>query len=99
METARPNSRARFDRFEIDLTTGELLKSGERIPLQDQPFQILRLLIEAAPEVVTREQIRASLWPSDTFVDFDLAINTAIKKLRQTLDDTVYDPKFIQTVA
>jgi DNA-binding winged helix-turn-helix (wHTH) protein len=100
MATARPNSRcARFDRFEIDLVTGELLKSGERIPLQDQPFQILRLLIEAAPEVVTREQIRASLWPSDTFVDFDLAMNTSVRKLRQALDDSVDRPKFIQTLA
>jgi Tol biopolymer transport system component/DNA-binding winged helix-turn-helix (wHTH) protein len=100
MATARPCPRcARFDQFEVDLAAGELRKSGQRIPLQDQPFQILRLLIEAAPEVVSREQISSVLWPSDTFVDFDLAINTAVKKLRQALDDSVDDPKFIQTVA
>ena len=69
------------------------------LPLQDQPFQILRLLIEAAPEVVTREQISSVLWPSDTFVDFDLAINTAVRKLRQALDDSPDQPRFIRTLA
>lgn len=100
MATARPCSRcARFDQFEVDLAAGELRKCGQRIALQDQPFQILRLLIEAAPEVVTREQIKSTLWPTDTFVDFDLAINTAVRKLRQALDDSVDHPKFIQTLA
>ena len=99
MATARPCSRcARFDQFEVDLAAGELRKSGQRVALQDQPFQILRLLIESAPEVVTREQISSVLWPSDTFVDFDLAINTAVRKLRQALDDLVDQPKFIQTL-
>ena len=100
MATARPCSRcARFDKFEVDLAAGELRKSGERVALQDQPFQILRLFVESAPEIVTREQISSGLWPSDTFVDFDLAINTAVRKLRQALDDSVDQPKFIQTLA
>ena len=100
MATARPCSRcARFDKFEVDLAAGELRKSGQRVALQDQPFQILRLLIESAPEVVTRERISSVLWPSDTFVDFDLAINTAVRKLRQALDDSVDQPKFVQTLA
>ena len=100
MATARPCSRcARFDKFEVDLAAGELRKSGQRVALQDQPFQILRLLIESAPEVVSRERISSVLWPSDTFVDFDLAINTAIRKLRQALDDPADHPKFVQTLA
>jgi DNA-binding response OmpR family regulator len=81
MATTRSCSRsARFDRFEVDLVAGELRKSGQLIALQDQPFQILRLLIEAVPGIVTHEQISSVLWPSNTFVDFDLAINTAIRK-------------------
>lgn len=84
MATASPARRcARFDQFEVDLAAAELRKSGQRIALQDQPFQILRLLVEAAPEIVTREQIRSALWPSDTFVDFDLAINTAVRRGQQ----------------
>ena len=100
MAIASPARRcARFDQFEVDLAAAELRKSGQRIALQDQPFQILRLLVEAAPEIVTREQIRSALWPSDTFVDFDLAINTAVRKLRQALEDSIDQPKFIQTLA
>ena len=78
MATASPARRcARFDQFEVDLAAAELRKSGQRIALQDQPFQILRLLVEAAPEIVTRNRMDEH-WPSDTFVDFDLAINTAV---------------------
>ena len=100
MATASSTRRcARFDQFEVDFNIGELRKSGQRIALQDQPFHILRILLESAPEVVTREQISAVLWPSNTFVDFDLAINTAIRKLRQALEDSADQPKFIQTLA
>ena len=99
MATASPTRRcARFDQFEVDFAIGELRKSGQRIPLQDQPFQILRLLLESAPES-SRDKINSTLWPSDTFVDFDLAVNTAVRKLRQALDDSVDQPKFIQTLA
>lgn len=99
MATASPARRsARFDQFEVDFAAVELRKSGRRVPLQDQPFQILRLLIESAPEVVPRDKINAALWPSDTFVDFELAVNTAVRKLRQALGDSIDQPKYIQTV-
>jgi Tol biopolymer transport system component/DNA-binding winged helix-turn-helix (wHTH) protein len=90
---------ARFDHFEVDLSARELRKSGQRVPLQEQPFQILRLLLEAAPDLVSREQINSTLWAPGTFVDFDLAVNTAVRKLRQALEDSVDRPKFIQTLA
>ena len=83
---------ARFDRYSVDLSSGALLRSGVRIPLQEQPFQVLRLLLDADGKVVTREQLREALWPGDTFVDFDHSVNTAIKKLRQALGDTPTTP-------
>ena len=90
---------ARFDAFEANLSTGELRKRGQRIPLQEQPFQILRLLLEAAPEPVTREQIIAALWSAETFVDFDIGVNTAVRKLRLALNDSVDHPQFVHTLA
>ncbi len=101
MATPRPTSSSsvRFDDFEINLSTGQLSRFGQSIPLQDQPFQILRLLLEAAPELVTREEIGTTLWPSDTFVDFELGINTAVRKLRHALDDSVENPRYVQTLA
>ncbi len=75
-----------------------MLRSGVRVPIQDQPFQVLRLLLEAEGKVVTREQLRAALWPEDTFVDFEHGVNTAVKKVRQALEDSVDRPKFIETL-
>lgn len=89
---------ARFDRCSVDLTTGALLRSGIRVPLQGQPFQVLRLLLEAEGKVVTRDDLRTALWPEDTFVDFELGVNTAVKKLRQALDDSAEHPRFIETL-
>ena len=89
---------ARFDRYSVDLTSGALLRSGLRIPLQGQPFQVLRLLLEAEGKVVTREALRAALWPEDTFVDFELGVNTAVKKLRQALEDSADHPRLIETL-
>ena len=74
-----------FGTFEVDLRTGSLRKSGARIKLQEQPFQILAMLLEKPGDMVTREELRQKLWPADTFVDFDNGLNTAIKKLRDTL--------------
>ena len=90
---------ARFDQFEIDLTSGELLTPGApSVRIQQQPLQVLRLLLEADGRVVTREQLRVALWPNDTFGDFEHGVNTAVKKLRQALGDSVENPKFVETV-
>jgi DNA-binding winged helix-turn-helix (wHTH) protein/Tol biopolymer transport system component len=89
---------ARFDRYSVDLSSGSLFRSGVRVPIQGQPFQVLRLLLEADGKVVTREELRQELWPNDTFVDFDLGVNTAVKKLRQALEDSAERPRFIETL-
>jgi cholera toxin transcriptional activator len=89
----------RFGVFEVDATSGELRKSGVRLRLQDQPFQVLILLLERPDEVVTREDLRQKLWPADTFVDFDHSLNTIINKLREVLGDSASNPRFIETLA
>ncbi|HEY6267751.1 MAG TPA: winged helix-turn-helix domain-containing protein [Candidatus Acidoferrum sp.] len=89
---------ARFDVFEADLRAGELYKAGRKIKLQVLPFQVLAALLERPGEVVTREEFVKSLWPGDTFVDFDHSLNTAIKKLRQALGDDKKKPRFVETL-
>src|SRR4051812_5188911 len=89
----------RFGPFEADLKTGELRKSGSRLRLQEQPFQVLAMLLARPGELVTREELRQRLWPADTFVDFDHSLNTAINKLRDTLGDSASAPKYIETLA
>jgi len=99
MATSRSTlSFARFDHFELDLNSGQLFRSGKRVPIQDKPLQVLRLLLEAQGVVVTREQVRSALWPQDTFVDFEHGVNTAVKKLRQALEDSAERPKFVETL-
>jgi Tol biopolymer transport system component/DNA-binding winged helix-turn-helix (wHTH) protein len=89
----------RFDQLQVDLSSGDLRKSdGGTTRIQQQPLQVLRLLLQAKGRVVTREQLRGALWPEDTFVDFEHGVNTAVKKLRQALEDSVENPKFIETV-
>jgi cholera toxin transcriptional activator len=88
-----------FGVFELDLVAGELRKSGMKLRLQGQPFQVLVLLLERAGDVVTREELQQSLWPSDTFVDFDHSLNTAINKLRDTLGDSASSPRYIETLS
>lgn len=88
----------RFGAYQVDLRAGELLKDGRKIKLQVQPFRVLSLLLEHAREVVTREELQKKLWPSDTFVDFDHSLNTAIRKLRQALCDDKDKPRFIETL-
>jgi cholera toxin transcriptional activator len=90
---------ARFGVFEIDLAAGELRKNGDKLRLQEQPFQVLALLLERAGDVVTREELRQKLWPADTFVDFDHSLNTAVNKLRETLGDSASSPRYIETLA
>lgn len=88
-----------FGVFELDVGAGELRKSGRKLRLQGQPLQILILLLERAGDVVTREELRQGLWPSDTFVDFDHGLNTAINKVRDTLGDSAASPRYIETLA
>ena len=89
----------RFGVFEVDAASGELRKSGVRLRLQDQPFQVLAVLLERAGEIVTREELRQKLWPADTFVDFDHSLNTIVNKLREALGDSASSPRFIETLA
>jgi cholera toxin transcriptional activator len=89
----------KFDDFEADLRAAELRKSGVRVKLQLQPFQVLVALLERPKEVVTREELRQRLWPEDTFVDFDHGLNTAMVKLRDVLGDSASKPTFIETIA
>ncbi len=89
----------RFGVFEVDLNAGELRKSGVKLRLQGQPFQVLTLLLARAGEVVTREELQQKLWPSDTFVDFDHSLNTAINKVREVLGDSASSPRYVETLA
>ena len=91
--------RIRFGIFELDLRAGELRKHGLRIRIQEQPFQVLTMLVERAGEVVTREELQQKLWPADTFVDFDHGLNKAINKIREALGDSAGSPRFVETVA
>ncbi len=90
---------ARFGIFELDLFAGELRKNGAKLRLQEQPFRVLAFLLEHAGDVVTREELRLTLWPADTFVDFDHSLNTAVNKLRETLGDSASSPRYIETLA
>src|ERR1700722_11954135 len=90
--------RGRFGVFELDLRTGELRKRGLRIRLQEQPVQVLAMLLEKPRELVTREELRQRLWAADTFVDFDHGLNKAINKIRDALGDSAASPRFIETV-
>lgn len=98
MQPASPN-RVRLGPFELDLKAGELRNGDRKVFLQEQPFQILLMLVDSAGGLVTRQQIRERLWSNDTVVEFDHSIHTAIKKLRHALDDSAEDPKYIETVA
>src|SRR5215467_8956048 len=89
----------RFGIFEVNLQTGELRRKGQKVKLQDQPFQVLAALMERPGEGVTREELRSKLWPADTFVDFDHSLNAAIKRLRDALGESADAPLFIETMA
>jgi cholera toxin transcriptional activator len=89
----------RFGVYEANARTGELRKSGLRLRLQDQPFQALLMLLERPGDVVTREELRQRLWPADTFVDFDHSLNTVMNKVREALNDSASNPRFIETLA
>src|SRR5215468_4216316 len=88
-----------FGPFEVDLASGELRRQGLKIRLQDQPFRLLILLLDHAGDVVTREKVRETLWPADTYVDFDHSLNTAVRKLREALGDAAEAPRYVETIA
>jgi serine/threonine-protein kinase len=96
---AKPGLNVRFGAFEIDLRGGEMRKEGRKIRLQEQPFQILRMLLECPGQVVPRAEIRKRLWPDNTVVEFDQSINAAVKRLRSALRDSAEKPRYIETVA
>ena len=93
-----PARRIRFGPFEADCRTGELRKHGIKVRIGQQTFQILTMLLEHSGEIVSRDDLRRRLWPDDTFVDFDRSLNTAIGRLREALDDSADNPRFIETV-
>jgi TolB-like protein/DNA-binding winged helix-turn-helix (wHTH) protein/Tfp pilus assembly protein PilF len=95
---ARKPGAIRFGVFELDPKAGELRKGGTRLKLQQQPFQVLTVLIEHAGDLVTKEALRQRLWPSDTFVGFDHGLHSAITRLREALGDSAESPRFIETV-
>jgi TolB-like protein/DNA-binding winged helix-turn-helix (wHTH) protein len=88
----------RFGVFEVDVSRGELRKSGLRIRLQEQPFQVLVVLLSQPGEIVSREELRERIWPDGTFVCFDYALNTAIKKIRVALSDDASVPRYVETI-
>ncbi len=90
--------RYRFGTFELDTRSAELRRNGVKLRLQEQPFLVLRKLLETAGVLVTREELQGALWPADTFVDFDTSLNTAIKRLREALGDSADIPVFIETI-
>ena len=87
-----------FGTFEVDLRAGELRRNGRKVKIQNQPFQILAMLLDRPGEVVTREEMRARLWPAETFVDFDHGLNSAVRRLRDALGDTAENPTYVETL-
>src|SRR4029077_16086186 len=99
MSANSSSSIVRFGTFEVNFQTGELRHKGQRVKLQEQPFQVLAALLERPGELVSREELRKKLWPNDTFVDFDHSMNAAIKRLRDALGESAERPIFVETVA
>jgi eukaryotic-like serine/threonine-protein kinase len=95
---AAPSSRVRFGLFEVDLQTHELRKDGVKLKIPNQSFQILAILLEKPRQMVTREDLRQKLWPSDVFVNFEASLNVAVQKLRSALQDTSREPRYIETL-
>jgi TolB-like protein/DNA-binding winged helix-turn-helix (wHTH) protein len=96
---AQPSRQVRFGEFQFDCQSGELRLSGHKSTLQEKPFQVLVALLERPGELVTRQQLKERLWPSDTFVDFDHGVNKAVNRLREALHDSADHPKYVETLA
>ena len=94
-----PGKAVRFGPYELDLESDELLKEGVRIKLQDQPFQILCILLEKPGRIVTREELKNRVWPADTFVEFDQGVYSAVRRLRDALCDSAESPRYVETLA
>ncbi len=92
-------TRISFGVFEVDLRARELRKEGVKLKLQEQPLEVLQVLLEKPGEIVTREELQQRIWPSDTFVDFDHGLYNAIKRLREALGDSAETPRFIETLS
>jgi DNA-binding winged helix-turn-helix (wHTH) protein len=88
----------RFGPFQVNSASGELLKNGNRVKLQEQPFRLLVVLLENAGEIVTREELRHRIWRDDTFVDFDSSLRVAVGKLREALGDDAENPRYVETI-
>src|SRR4029453_2619770 len=88
----------RFESFELDVRSRELRSGATRIRLQEQPFEILRLMLERPGDIVTREELRQRLWPQGTYVDFEHSLNAAVKRLRAALGDDADNPRFVETL-
>src|ERR1041385_7025130 len=86
----------RFADFELDLRAGELRRYGIRLPVQGRPVQVLAILVRNPGQLVTQEELRAELWPADTFVDFEHGIHNAVARLRAVLGDTAENPRYIE---
>ena len=99
MANGRENGAMRFGTFELDARAGELRRKGVKVKLQEQPFQVLAMLLERPGELVTREELQKRLWAEDTFVDFDHSLNAAVKRLRDALGDSADNPRFVETLA
>ena len=93
-----PPRLTRFGAFEVDLRSAELRKHGLKVKIQEQPFQVLAMLLEHPGQIVTREELHKKLWPADTFVDFEHGLNAAINKLREALGDSADNPRFVETM-
>jgi eukaryotic-like serine/threonine-protein kinase len=87
-----------FGPFQVNVASGELLKNGRHIKLQEQPCRLLVALVESPGEVISREELQSRLWPGDTFVDFDGSLRVAVRKLREALNDDAEDPRYIETI-
>src|SRR5271169_6466058 len=95
---ASSSRRVRIGLFEVDFGSAEVHREGRKVPLQEQPFRVLVMLLERPGEIVSREELQARLWPSDTYVGFDEGLNTAIRKLRVAFGDSAENPRFVETL-
>src|SRR5512142_590772 len=98
MQPTRRRLVVRFGLYEVDLDSGEMRKAGLKIQVQPQPLKVLESLLEHPGEVVTRDELRSRIWPSESFGDFDQAVNVAVAKLRTALGDSAENPRFIETI-